>query len=211
MKQLLIVLMVLAASGCTVLKARVSSFHTIPADTAGLTFSVVPFEWQEGSLEFRTYEERIISEMGRKGFEPTTFDQAQYVVFLAYAIDDGRNVAYSYPIFGQTGVASSSTYGTVTSYGNTATYSGTTSYRPTYGVVGSGVGARTEYTRVVRLEILDKEALLAGNIQKIYEGEVVSSGSTGQLSAVMPTLLSALFRDFPGTSGKSTSIQLPIQ
>jgi hypothetical protein len=120
-------------------------------------------------------------------------------------------VAFSYPIFGQTGASSATTSGVVNSYGNMATYSGTTTYRPSYGVVGSGVGTRTEYTRVVQLEILEKEALLNGQVKKVYEGEVVSVGSTGQLSAVMPTLLQALFQNFPGESGQSKTVTLPIR
>jgi hypothetical protein len=212
MKHLYILILALALSGCgTSLRSRVSSFHKLPPEKTGITFAVLPFEWQNGSLEFQTYEERVISNLKDKGLEAVPLEQAQYVVFLAYAIDSGQNVSYSYPVFRQTGVSSANTSGTVNSYGNRATYSGTTTYTPIYGVVGSGVGTRTEYKRVVRLEILDKAALAAGNIRKVYEGEVVSSGSTGQLSAVMPTLLQALFQDFPGESGQSKNVTLPMQ
>jgi hypothetical protein len=175
------------------------------------TFAVVPYDWQQGSLEFQTYEQKITTELHSRGFQPAPLDQAQLVVFLSYVIDSGQNVTYSYPIIGQTGVSSANTYGTVNRYGNTATYSGTTTYTPSYGVVGSGVGSRIEYKRVVRLDILNKADLAAGNIHKVYEGEVVSSGSTGQLSAVMPTLLNALFKDFPGKSGQPKTVKLPIQ
>jgi hypothetical protein len=197
--------------GCVTVQSRVTSFHTLPTSVKGITFSVVPFEGQQGSAEFRTYQNRIKAELAARGFVPSPIDQAQYAVFLQYAIDDGREVSYSYPIFGQTGISSAQTYGTVNAYGNMATYSGTTTYTPTYGVVGTGSGSRTEFTRVVRLEFLDMRELAAGRIDKVYEAEVRSAGSTGQLSAVMPTLLDALFKDFPGESGKSRVVQLPMR
>jgi hypothetical protein len=112
-----IVTLTLTACG-TMVKARVSSFHNLPAQPSGLTFAVVPYQWQNGSLEFQTYAKAISTELQRKGFVAASLDQAQYVVFLAYAIDSGREVSYSYPIIGQTGVSSSYTSGTVQTYGN---------------------------------------------------------------------------------------------
>jgi hypothetical protein len=63
-----------------------------------LTFAVIPYQWQNGSLEFQTYADIINAELQGKGFVAASLDQAQYVVFLAYAIDSGRQVTYSYPI-----------------------------------------------------------------------------------------------------------------
>jgi hypothetical protein len=211
-RTLMVAIVTLTLTACgTMVTARLSSFHNLPAQPSGLTFAVLPYQWQNGSLEFQTYAKAINAELQRKGFVAAPLDQAQYVVFLAYAIDSGREVRYSYPIYGETGVSSSHTSGTVQTYGNTASYSGTTTYTPTYGVVGTGQGSRTEYKRVVRLDILDKSALAAGQISKVYEGEVVSAGSTGQLSAVMPTLLKAFFTDFPGKTGQSKTVTLPVQ
>jgi Domain of unknown function (DUF4136) len=210
-RNLIVAIVMLALTGCTMVKARVSSFHNLPAQPSGLTFAGIPYQWQNGSLEFQTYANILATELQSKGFVVVPLDQAQFVVFLAYAIDSGRQVSYSYPIIGQTGVFSSYTSGTVQTYGNTGSYSGTTTYNPTYGVVGMGQGSRTEYTSGVHLDVLDKSALAAGQISKVYEGEVVSSGSTGQLPAVMPTLLKALFTDFPGKSGQSKTVTLRLQ
>jgi hypothetical protein len=91
----------------------------------------------------------------------------------------------------------------VQSYGSYGTYSGNTTYTPTYGVVGSGVRSHTEYTRVFRLDIVEKQALAEGKITKLYEGKVVSSGSGSQLAQVLPTMVKALFEDFPGKSGST--------
>lgn len=212
MRRLLLIFVVVSFSGCGFfLSARVVSFHTFPSDQLGGTFVVVPVDSQKGSLEFKTYEDRIIAALHAKGFEPAPVEDAKYAVFLVYTIDSGRNVAYSFPIYGQPASTSATTSGIVNTQGKMATFSSTTTYRPSYGIVDTGIGTRTEFTRVVRLEILDKAALLNGQVKKIYEGEVVSSGSIGQLSVVIPTLLQALLQDFPGESGRSKSVTLPIR
>jgi uncharacterized protein DUF4136 len=199
MKNLLVATVLLVGlSGCTHLRSQVAVFHQLPKDVSGTTYAMIPFKEQEGSLEHKAYEEAVRQELNAKGFRETTVNQAQVAVFLAYGIDTGREVVSSYPIIGQTGVSSSSTYGTIQNYGRYGAYSGTTTYTPTYGVVGTGVTSQTQYTRVFRLDIVDKQALAEGNTKKLYEGKVVSSGYSGQLATVLPTMVKALFEDFPG-------------
>jgi hypothetical protein len=71
------------------------------------------------------------------------------------------------------------------------------------------VTSETEYTRVLRLDIVDKQALAEGNIKKLYEGEVVSRGFSDQLVQVLPKMIKALFEDFPGQNGSTrTSSQV---
>jgi hypothetical protein len=123
------------------------------------------------------------------------------VVFFAYGIDTGRAVDSSYPIIGQTGATTCPTFdGTPQSY-----RCSDSSPWPTYGVVGSRETRQTEYTRILRLDIVDKQALAEGNIKKLYEGKVVSNGSSNQLMKVLPTMVKALFEDFPGQSGSTRS------
>ena len=137
-------------------------------------------------------------------------EEADVVMFFSYGIDSGKEVVSSYPIFGQTGTSSSYTSGTVTSYGNYATYSGTTYNTPTYGVVGSGVTSGTKYTRFLKVELLESPALAKGDIKKVYEAKVVSSGSSNQVAVVLPTMIKALFEDFPGKSGSTRKTALPL-
>jgi len=40
----------------------------------------------------------------------------------------------------------------------------------------------------------------------VYEGRVQSSGSFGEIAVVLPSMIEALFRDFPGNSGKTKTI-----
>jgi hypothetical protein len=60
---------------------------------------------------------------------------------------------------------------------------------------------QTEYTRVLILDIVDKQGFAEGNIKKLYEGKVVSFSD--QLGQVLPTMVKVLFEDFPGQSGST--------
>jgi hypothetical protein len=207
MKNLLVATVLLAAlSGCALLRSQVAVLHHLPKDLSGTTYAMVPFKEQEGRLEHKAYEEAVRQELNAKGFRETTVDQAQTVVFFAYGIDTGKGVVSSYPIIGQTGATTCSTFdGTPQSYDGCSD----SSPWPTYGVVGTRETSQTEYTRVLRLDIVDKQALAEGNIKKLYEGKVVSSGFSGQLVQVLPMMVKALFEDFPGQSGTTrTSSQV---
>jgi Domain of unknown function (DUF4136) len=206
MKNLLVATVLLAMlSGCALLRSQVAVVHQLPKDLSGTTYVMIPFKEQEGRLDHKAYEETVRQELNAKGFRETTVDQAQTVVFFAYGIDTGRGVVSSYPIIGQTGVITCSTFdGTPHSYSCSDS-----SPLPTYGVVGTRETSQTEYTRVLRLDIVEKQALAEGNIKKLYEGKVVSSGFSGQLVQVLPTMVKALFEDFPGQSGTTrTSSQV---
>ena len=162
MKNLLVATVLLAMlSGCALLRSQVAVVHQLPKDLSGTTYVMIPFKEQEGRLEHKAYEETVRQELNAKGFRETTVDQAQTVVFFAYGIDKGRAVDSSYPIIGQTGVETC-----------TSTSCLDSSPWPTYGVVGTRETRQTEYTRVLRLDIVDKQALAEGNIKKLYEGKV---------------------------------------
>ena len=199
MKNLLAAILLLATlPGCALLRSQVAVVHQLPKDLSGTTYVMIPFKEQEGRLEHKAYEETVRQQLNAKGFRETTVDQAQTVVFFPYGIDKGRAVDSSYPIIGQTGVETC-----------TSTSCLDSSPWPTYGVVGTRETRQTEYTRVLRLDIVDKQALAEGNIKKLYEGKVVSNGSSNQLMKVLPTMVKALFEDFPGQSGSTrTSLQL---
>ena len=196
-------------TGCAqMVRSQVSVFHEIP-DGAKPTYTLLSFKEQESSLEHKTYENLVRQQLNAKGFREVPLDQSDVIVFLQYGIDQGREATYSYPIIGQTGTSSSYTTGTIQSYGGGyATYSGTTRNTPTYGVVGTGVGSQTVYMHFLRVDLLDRPALASGTVKKVFEGSVVSRGSSGQLSVVMPTMIRAFFEEFPGKSGSTRSVTL---
>jgi hypothetical protein len=202
-----IVFLALLAGACTHIQSNITVFHDLDAGIAGTTYKMVPFKDQVGSLEHRTYEQIVKQELNARGFVEVPIQQAAVVVFMSYGIDVGKQVVTSYPIIGQTGVSSSQTYGTVQNYGGYGTYSGSKIYTPTYGVVGTGVGSRTDYTRFLNLEIIDKTTISEQRIDRRYEARVISIGTSSQMVAVLPSMIKALFEDFPGQSGSTRSVK----
>lgn len=190
--------------------SHVEVFHQLQPSLT-LSYSLMPFKEQEGKLEFATYANKVKEQLLAKGFVEAPADKAEVVVFIEYGIDDGKEVISSYPIWGQTGVASSTTYGNVTAYGNTGRYSGTTYNTPSYGVVGSGTSSDTVYKRYFKLEMIDNKNYLATKkLKNIYEAKVVSVGSTNSLTKIMPYMIRSLFDEFPGDSGTSKEKTYPM-
>jgi Domain of unknown function (DUF4136) len=203
MKNLLVATVLLAGlSGCALLRSQIAVLHQLPKGISGTTYVMIPLKEQEGSPEHKVYEEVVRQALNAKGFRETTADQAETVVFFAYGIDKGRGVVSSHPIIGQTGATTCSTSSKVDSCTNSQPW-------PTYGVVETRVTKQTEYTRFFILYVVAKQGLAEGNIKKLYEGKVVSSGFSDQLVQVLPTMVKALFEDFPGQSGSTrTSSQV---
>ncbi|MGA3209610.1 MAG: DUF4136 domain-containing protein [Syntrophales bacterium] len=200
---ILIVFVTLLPACAKSVRCDISVFHEIPATFAGTTYATLPLKGQEGSLEHKTYEQMVKRQLNAKGFREAPVEQADVLVFILYGIDTGKEVVGSYPIIGQTGISSSHSYGTAQSYGSYGTYSGVTTYAPSYGVVGTGVTSQTVYTRFLKLDIVDNKASTEKQLKKLYEAKVISPGTSGQLSAVLPTMIEALFQDFPGKSGSA--------
>lgn len=162
--------------------------------------------------EFAAYIEKILTE---KGFvKASAFQDADVAIFLAYAIGDPQTYQYSYslPTWGQTGVSSANTYGTVSSYGGTATYSGTTTYAPTYGITGSTthVGTNTVFTRFLFLDAYDVATYLKDKkMSQVWKTNVVSTGSSGDLRLVVPYMVAAM-KPYLGTNtGRKIEVVVP--
>ncbi|KAB8308226.1 hypothetical protein EH227_15555 [Rouxiella chamberiensis] len=112
---------------------------------------------------------------------------ASQVIFLAYsrtgAINQTRNVTV--PVFGQTGVSSATTYGTVNTnysgYGNAfSTVNATTTYTPTYGITGAYNTQVTDtfYTIALRLTAIDYRKYIADkNINELWRVQAVLTSS----------------------------------
>lgn len=207
---LLLVAAGLVGACALMLTGRVSSFHVL--DATPRSFVLVPITDQQESLEFRTYAGMVRDQLIARGWKEAPLASADAAVFLQYQISQGRQVAFSYPIFGQVPTGSSTTTGSVSTYGNTASFNATTTQQTTVGVVGTGTGSRTEFDRAVRLTMFSVPAYReSGRMERLYEGEIRSTGSTGDLPAVMPALIRGLLEEFPGTSGSSRSVTLSIQ
>ncbi len=194
---------VLLASGCAqTVHSQVSSYSQLPPQRSKLTYAIIPLADQRKDEAFESYEERVRAHLKAYGFVPEEFDRAEYIVAMAYVSDDRGDAISSYPIIGQTGSSSSRMSGTMHAYRNTTSYSTTTAHTPVYDVVAADTTDSDELTSVLRLDIVRRASIGRGHIEKVYEGEVLSSGNGRELHAILPAMIEALFQDFPGRDGE---------
>ncbi len=144
--------------------------------------------------EFARYTDRALA---LRGFtKAASVDEANLAVLLEYGRSDPHFYEYTYstPIYGRTGVESSSTYGSVNTYAHGASYSESTTYKPSYGVVGSqiNVGTGVLYYRYCKLTGIDVEKYkLTGKMVELWRTTVTSIGSSDDFRRVFPILIGA--------------------
>jgi hypothetical protein len=140
-------------------------------------------------------------------------DQAQVVIILRYGISDPQfyNYTYSVPVYGQTGISSSHTSGSINSYSNGASYSANTSFTPSYGVIGSSthVGTGVLYTRYLSLNGIDVEHYkLTNEIKDLWHTKITSVGESGDLRKIFPILLGAAKEHIASNTGQKITVTL---
>ena len=149
---------------------------------------------RSNDLQFKEYASYINRALIKQGFIPAITPQnASLAIFLSYGIGAPQTHQYTYsvPVWGQTGVSSSYTTGTINSYG---TYSGMTTYTPSYGVVGSTIetDSYVTYFRYFIMEAIDFDEFRKSEKQvQLWKTTVTSTGSSGDLRRVFPILVAA--------------------
>jgi len=220
MKRSIILILIFTAliTGCAIgpmFQVNVDSISTLEAEVqkkyillSGLK-DVKPTD-----LQFREYASYVDKALAAKGFvKADDFQDANVAIFLAYGIGNPQKHHYTYslPVWGQTGVSSSTTSGTLSTYGGYGTYRGTTTYTPTYGITGytSHSGTRITYFRFLVLDAVDlNEYRRSQNTKQIWRTTVTSTGSSGDLRRVFPVLVGAS-RPYIGiNTGKKIKITL---
>jgi hypothetical protein len=198
----------LLLTGCGgFVRTNAITFHGDSSEERG-AIAVLPLdEQQKESLSFKSVSEYVLKKLAEKGYTPTrNRDEAKFLAFISYGIDNGKTTVSSVPIFGQTGGGTSYSSGTVTgSGGGYANYSGTTTTMKTYGVVGTSVVSGTEFKRDVNIDIYK---VTEPKPIKKYELRGVSYGSCGTINGVLPSIIDGMFTEFPGQSGKSKSVDV---
>ena len=163
-------------------------------------------------LEFASYTENVLQDVG---FEKApSIDEANIAILLTYGISDPKIYEYTYstPVWGQTGVSASTTYGNINTYSNGATYSQNTTYTPEYGIIGSTThtGIGVTYFRHFALNGIDLEKYRdTGKSQELWITKT-SLGESGDLRKVFPYLLSAS-KGYIGSSTGEKRELLPLK
>lgn len=163
---------------------------------------------QAQSLAHQQFESELAGHLMQQGLiwqkDP---QKADWLVRLDYQIDDGKNKSYQQPIWGTVGYSVS--YQRVISSGGGIVF--IPRYYPETGIIGSQIVNETIFTREVFVDILDKRHLEKGEFAKLYEGRARNLSQNDELDSAVPYLIRSLFLPFPGPSGVSREVRIPLQ
>lgn len=190
---------VLLAGCATTISSDVTAFHAWPADMKDKSFVFAPDKEQEGSLEYRSYEQLVRAELLRLGFtDARSVKAAALKVAFSYGMQTGTMIvtqpAYD-PFWPGPGWRGGRPWGP---WGP----------GPFYDPFWSAPMQQTAFPVYQREFYLTIER--ADNAQKLYEVTVDSEGRQATLPMAMPYMVRSAFSDFPGPSGVSRHIELKL-
>jgi hypothetical protein len=62
------------------------------------------------------------------------------------------------------------------------------------------------YSRSVSIAIIDVQKSSPSRIEQVFKADAVSNGSIGSLPRVIPYMIDAIFKDFPGVNGEIITV-----
>lgn len=201
-KLLLLALICLLAAGCA--NRRRGSDYLVYVDAiaapdalARKSYYIIPGEKTTNvdDLQYIEYKRYLTSALTETGLiASTTIDNADLVVYMSYGIGEPQTITQTYaaPIFGQTGVSSAQTYGTVSAFGG---FSATTYYTPTWGVVGTTQRTKTtvSYAKSLVVDAYDREAMQSSNkLLQVWRASMTNTNGIGDMREAFPYLVAAM-------------------
>jgi len=213
---LLVVTLVVSGCATTQLKfsVRVDSIRGGAVDKSSYILLPGDKDTKAEDLQFKEYAAYVNRALIKQGFYPAeSFEKANIAIFLMYGIGDPKEHQYSYsiPTWGQTGVSSSYTAGTISSYGGYGSYSGMTTYTPTYGITGSTThtGSYTTYFRFMVLDAVDLDEYKKSKKEvQLWRTTVTSTGASDDLRLVFPILVAASQQYVGKNTGQKVEVDL---
>ena len=186
------------------LTTTVSRYQAMPA-AQGQTFFVVPGEGMAatGGLEFQRYAGLVAQQMQARGYTPAASPQsATMLVQLGYIVDKGQVRYVEDPFY------RSNFYG-----GYSPFYYPRFGYRSAFAFgwndpfwYGGGIDSYVEYHSEVDLHIR-----AARTNQPLFDGRAQARSETNRLDMVLPSLVEAMFTNFPGQNGETIKITIPAK
>lgn len=215
-----ILLLALCLVGCATvdqseLNVGVNSFARPGAETRK-SFILLPSDQGRSAedLEFIEFAAHVERAMLSRGYtKGESIETAELAIFLAYGIGEPKDQTYTYslPLWGQTGVSSSTTTGRVNVYGNTGTFTTNTTHTPQYGIQGYATqqGSYTTFTRHAFLTAYDLVEYRQKKTERVlWETRIASVGSSGDLRRVFPIMIAASRPYFGVSTGKVMDVSL---
>lgn len=198
----LLLTLVLGACGPQPVTSQVVRFHQLPQPIAGRAFTIEPGPGQVGSLEFESYANQVAARLQGLGMIPDRRNP-DYIVHLDYGVGPPQTSvrAVPWPDYGW------GTWG-FGGWGHRHHHWGLGmgyTFAPRYDVY-----TVTRYDRWLYMEIVDTAAARQGRAGQVFEGSAVSIGANRALPEVIPYLVAALFEGFPGVSGSSIRVAVPV-
>jgi len=184
----------------------VTRFNTLSSAPTG-TFAIVAVSpEQEQSIAFRQYGDLInqrLSALGMRQYSGTAGPgSADYVVTLDYDVlgptadvrtRGGSNFSMG---FGYSNFHRPWGYG----FG----------YRDPFFDDYPTIDTRQMFTRRVELNMYKGATYSSGRRERVFEGRAISTGLSGQIEPVMPYMLDAVFKDFPGRNGRTETVSVQV-
>lgn len=183
-------------SGCAttppMVRSDVTSFHQWPQNVTDKSFSFAP-RATAASLEVQSYEQLIGDQLARYGFLRKPSGGAFVVHFDADI--KPREVKVSEPV---------DTWPYRDPFWPYRGWGGWGPYPYGWGPVYERSYTIQVFTRTLRVNIEQ-----AG--KRVFEATAVSEGTTKELPTILPYLAASVFEGFPGESGKTRRVELPLQ
>lgn len=235
-KKTVLLILCLVFSACSTMQPVHVYIDSISAPHADLKKNYILMPGNEDSqvidLYFVEYSRYIDSALQSQGFTKVNdLNKADILIYFAYGIGPPKEKSYSFslPVYGQTGIAFSTTSGTIrtspitstysgsSTYGSintspiTSTYSSTTTNIPSYGIIGSQSysGSHTTHLRYFNLSAFDyNEYVNSKKIVQIWRTFVTSEGSSHDLRYIFPFMAAAAKPYLGVNSGKEVKVIL---
>lgn len=195
--------------------STVSRYQAMPAPQ-GQTFFVVPGGGMaaNGGLEFQRYAGLVAQQLQARGYSPAASPQsATMLVQLGYGVDKGQ-VRYVEDPFYRSRYRSgfydpfySPFYRSRFHYPRFGYYRSPFYYGwddPFWH--GGGVDSYVEYHSDLDLHIRAR-----GSNAPLFDGRAQARSQTGRLDLVIPSLVEAMFTNFPGRNGETVRITIPTR
>ncbi len=176
--------------------------HALPAAIQGETFTIRRSdESKPADAEFESYARLIAERLGEHGFHHAgdRIDGVDYLVLVDFEVFAVQTYKVAIPLAFQPIEGFIDEGGLIPDVVNEIALP-RLAFASGRGGVGSVPHLRTEYTRVLTIEIVDRREPEAEDGKGVYKAIVVSTGWTKELPRVIPHMIHALFEVFPGES-----------
>ena len=180
----------------------VSRFHTLPAAPNRQTFVIATVNPEQSeSLAYRKYADTVSAKLQSLGLRPAAAGgPADLVVTLQYDVRGPTPDIESR--------SSNWSFGVGMGFGHRhSPWGWGAAYDPGF---DHYTDTRQLFVRRVELDIYRGATYDTPKKERVFEGRALSTGQNGQLEPVMPYILDALFKEFPGRSGETVTVSVQV-